>query len=483
MMNGITFQRFVACALVAALAGCAAIGPNYKRPDDATPKNWKEAGQNTVGQPLPPIWWDVFGDAKLNDLEDQARASSPNLRAAAARVVQARAIAGVAQAAFYPNISLDPAVSRNRYSANRPAQPNTPVIGYSSTDFRLPLDASYEIDVWGRVRRQIESANARLDATADDYFTVLLTLQADIAQTYFSLRSLDAELDVLRRAIDIRKQALDLIRVRYEGGVGSELDVTRAKTELAQAEADLIGVAKNRARLEHAVAILIGKPPADFTLAENPLNIAPPQVPVGLPSELLMRRPDVARAERLLAARNADIGVAQAAYFPSFSLTGSLGFESAKLGDLLKADSRIGGIGAGFNWPILDFGRIKGNVDLTKAAYEENLAQYRGQVLTAFGDVEDALSDLRILADQAQAQSRALTSAQQTAEISMTRYEAGLVIFLEVVDAERTRLQTQRLATQIDGQRLFASVGLIKALGGGWEEMKVSGTKVSSAAK
>ena len=479
-MMRITLQGIAVSTLVAALAGCA-VGPNYKRPDDATPKGFKEAGQNTAGQPLPPMWWNVFNDSKLNELEDAARTSSPNLRAAAARVVQARAIAGVAEAQYFPEVSLDPSAARTRYSANRPAQPGTPVAGYTTNDFRLPLDASYEIDVWGRVRRQVESANARLDASADDYFTVLLTLQADIAQTYFSLRSFDAEVDVLRRAIEIRRQALDLIRVRFQGGVGSELDVTRAQTELAQAESDLIGVQKNRTRLEHALAILLGKPPAEFSLAENPLNITPPQIPAGLPSELLVRRPDVARAERLLAARNAEIGVAEASYFPSFNLTGSLGFESAKLGDLVKSGSRTAGIGAGFNWPILDFGRVKGNVDLTKAAYEENLAQYRGQVLNAFGDVEDALSDLRILADQAQAESRALASAQQTAEISMIRYEAGLVIFLEVVDAERTRLATQRLATQIDGQRLFASVGLIKALGGGWEPMNASATKVTSA--
>ncbi len=477
-MNRIAMKALVA-AVAVALAGCA-VGPNYKRPNDPTPGSFKEIGQSAIGAPIPPIWWNVFNDAKLNELEDQARASSPNLRAAAARVVQARAIAGVAEAQYFPEVTLDPNVSRTRYSANRPLQPGTPTVGYTANDFRLPLDASYEIDVWGRVRRQVESAKAQLDATADDYFTVLLTLQADIAQTYFSLRSFDAEIDVLRRAIDIRKQALDLIDVRFKGGVGTELDVTRAKTEVAQAESDLIGVQKNRSRLEHALAILIGKPPAEFSLAENPLNVTPPTIPAGLPSDLLVRRPDVARAERLLAARNAEIGVAEAAYFPNFSLTGSLGFESAKLGDLLKSSSRTAGIGAGFTWPVLDFGRVKGNVDVAKAAYEENLAQYKQQVLTAFGDVEDALSDLHILADQAQAQGRALDSAKQTAEISMTRYEAGLVIFLEVVDAERTRLQTQRLATQIDGQRMFASVGLIKALGGGWHEMKASdGAKVT----
>jgi len=299
---------------------------------------------------------------------------------------------------------------------------------------------------------------------------VLLTLQADIAQNYFALRSLDAERDVLRRAIGIRRQALELIRVRYEGGIGTELDVTRAQTEVASAESESIGISRRRAEIEHAIAVLIGKPPADFALAENPLNLAPPAIPAGLPSELLVRRPDVAQAERLLAARNAEIGVAKAAYFPSIRLTGALGFDSAELGDLVKSGSGAGSLGVGLSLPVFDGGRIKGNVERAKAAYEENLAQYRSRVLSAFGDVEDALSGLRILAEQAGAQARALASAQQTAEISATRYEAGLVIFLEFVDAERTRLATQRLATQIDGQRLVASVGLIKALGGGWQE-------------
>ncbi len=464
-------RRIAVPVLLLALAGCAAVGPDYKRPETGTPKAWKETSQPSAAtEALPATWWEVFGDTKLNELEDQAKVQSPNLRAAAARVMQARAIARVSEADFYPTVTLDPSASRYRYSVNRPVQPNTPVLGFTANEFRLPLDASYEIDVWGRVRRQVEAADARLDASADDYFTVLLTLQADIAQNYFALRSLDAERDVLRHAIEIRRQALELISVRYEGGVGSELDVTRAETEVASAESDSIGVSRRRAEIEHAIAVLIGKPPAEFVLADNPLNLAPPAIPAGLPSELLVRRPDVAQAERLLAARNAEIGVATAAYFPSIRLTGGLGFDSAELGNLLKSGSGAGFLGAGVSLPIFDGGRIKGNVDLAKAVYEENLAQYRSRVLSAFGDVEDALSGLRILAEQADAQARALASAQQTAEISSTRYEAGLVIFLEVVDAERTRLATQQLATQIDGLRLVASVGLIKALGGGWQE-------------
>ena len=470
-VDAMTRARRFAVPMLLVLAGCAAVGPDYKRPETGTPKGWKESSQqDAAAKALPVTWWEVFGDAQLNELEEQAKVQNPSLRAAAARVMQARAIARVSEADFYPDVTLDPTVSRDRYSKNRPVQPGTPVVGYTANHFRLPLDASYEIDVWGRVRRQVEAADARLDASADDYYTVLLTLQADIAQNYFALRSLDAERDVLRRAIGIRRQALDLIRVRYEGGVGSVLDLSRAETEVASAESESIAVSRRRAEIEHAIALLIGKPPAEFSLAENPLNLAPPAIPAGLPSELLVRRPDVAQAERLLAARNAEIGVAKAAYFPSIRLTGAFGFGSAELGDLLKSGSTVGFLGAGISLPIFDGGRIKGNVDLAKAAYEENLAQYRSRVLSAFGDVEDALSGLRILAEQAGAQSRAVASARETADISATRYEAGLVIFLEFVDAERTRLANQRLATQIDGQRLVASVGLIKALGGGWQE-------------
>jgi len=472
-------RRLAVPALMLVLAGCAAVGPDYRRPETGAPKAWKESDQqDATATTLPATWWEVFGDAKLNELEDQAKIQSPNLRAAAARVMQARAIARVSEADFYPNVTLDPAASRDRYSENRPVQPNTPVVGYTASHFRLPLDASYEIDIWGRVRRAVEAADARLDASTDEYFTVLLTLQADIAQNYFALRSLDAERDVLRRAIGIRRQALELIRVRYEGGIGTALDVTRAQTEVASAESESIGVSRRRAEIEHAIAVLAGRAPAEFALAENPLNLAPPAIPAGLPSQLLVRRPDVAQAERLLAARNAEIGVARAAYFPSIRLTGALGFDSAELGDLVKSGSGAGSLGVGVSLPVFDGGRIKGNVERAKAAYEENLAQYRSRVLSAFQDVEDALSGLRILAEQAGAQARALASAQQTAEISATRYEAGLVIFLEFVDAERTRLATQRLATQIDGQRLVASVGLIKALGGGWQEDKANRTAV-----
>ncbi len=282
-------RRFAVPALVLVLAGCAAVGPDYKRPETGTPKAWKESSQqDAAAKALPATWWEMFGDTKLNELEDQAKIQNPNLRAAAARVMQARAIARVSEADFYPNVTLDAAASRDRYSGNRPVQPNTPVVGYTANHFRLPLDASYEIDIWGRVRRAVEAADARLDASADDYFTVLLTLQADIAQNYFTLRSLDAERDVLRRAIGIRRQALDLIRIRYEGGIGTELDVTRAETEVASAESESIGVSRRRTEIEHAIAVLTGKPPADFALAENPLNLSPPAIPAGRPSELLV---------------------------------------------------------------------------------------------------------------------------------------------------------------------------------------------------
>jgi multidrug efflux system outer membrane protein len=448
------------------LSGCM-VGPDYKRPDTATTQGWKnptEAGAANVSE----RWWEIYNDPTLNSLEEQGALGSPQLTAAIARVTQARAIARITEADFYPQVTLDPSASRTRTSGNRPIQPGTAPIAYVANDFRVPLDVAYEIDLWGKIRRASESARAQAAAVANAYGTVKISLQSDIAQTYFTIRSLDSEYDILRRAIDFQKQGADLIRARYKGGAASELDVVRADAEVAANEAEMVGVERRREELENALAVLIGKQPAEFDLPANPLNILPPAIPVGLPSELLQRRPDVAQAERLLAARNADIGVAQAQYFPSITLTGGIGFESADLSDLVKSSSRIWGVAAGITQPIFDGGRIKGNVDRAKAAYEENLAIYRQQVLIAFQEVETSLSGLRLLSQQAEAESRAVSNSVRASEISVARYRAGLVFFLDVLDAERTRLANQRAATQIQGLQLVTSVGLIKALGGGW---------------
>jgi multidrug efflux system outer membrane protein len=454
-------------AVLLVLSGCM-VGPDYRKPDTATPAGWKttpEAGQTAIAQ----RWWEVYNDLILNSLEDQADQASPQLAAAIARVTQARAIARITEADFYPNVTLDPSVSRTRQSGNRPGQPGAPVLPFVSNDFRVPLDVSYEVDLWGKIRRASESATAQAQAVADAYGTVRITLHADVAQTYFAIRSLDSEYDILKRTIAYQKEGTEIIRARYRGGASSELDVVRADAEVATNEAELVSVERRRADLENALAVLVGKTPADFSLFPDPLDILPPSIPVGLPSELLQRRPDVAQAERLLAARNAEIGVAKAAYFPNIQLTAGFGFESTDLSDLIKSNSRIWTLAAGLTQPIFDGGRIKGNVDRARAAYDENLAVYRQQVLIAFQEVETALSGLRLLAQQADAQSRAVVNSERASEISTARYRAGLVFFLDVLDAERTALSNRRAAAQIQGLQLVTSVGLIKALGGGWE--------------
>jgi outer membrane protein, multidrug efflux system len=468
-------------AAVLVLPGCM-VGPDYHKPDTVTPTGWKtapDAGQVAIGQ----RWWEVYNDLTLNSLEDQADAASPQLSAAIARVMQARAIARITDADFYPQLTLDPTASRARVSGNRPIQPGNPATAFVANDFRVPLDASYEVDLWGKIRRASESATAQAQAAANAYGTVRITLHADVAQTYFAIRSLDSEYDILRQTIDFQKQGADIIRARYRGGASSELDVVRADAEVATNEAELVGVQHRRADLENALAVLVGKMPADFSLAPYPLDILPPAIPVGLPSELLQRRPDVAQAERQLAARNAEIGVAVAGYFPSIQLTGGIGFESADLSDLFKTNSRIWGLAAGLTQPIFDGGRIKGNVDRAKAVYDENLAVYRQQVLVAFQEVETALAGLRLLALQADAESRAVVNSERASAISIARYRAGLVFFLDVLDAQRTALANRRAAAQIQGLQLVTSVGLIKALGGGWQPDEVVRMSAAPAAK
>ena len=456
------------------LSACA-VGPSYQKPQRSAADNWKETTANNKGAlQLSEKWWEVYADAKLNELEQSALAENYTLKAAMARVQQARAVARISDADLLPTVNFDPDASRNRQSANRPAQPGSVVRDYTTNRFRVPLDASYEIDFWGKMKRASESAVARAQAAQYAYQTVALSLTGDMAQNYFAIRTLDAERAVLLDNIAVRKRGLELVRSRYRGGITSELDVSRAEAELAAVEAESIGLGRRRAELENAIAVLLGKSASEFKLAESPLQTAVPGIAAGMPSELLQRRPDVAEAERLLAARNAEIGVAKAAFFPTIRLTGQAGFESADLTDLLKLSSRIWTAGIGVVLPVFDGGRNKANLERAKAVYEENLAQYQSQVLVAFQEVESALAGLRILAEQSEPQARALAGAQKTSQISNSRYKAGLVTYLEVVDSERNVLSNQRLATQLAGQRMLTSVALIKALGGGWQYGKIA---------
>ena len=457
--------------LVAAgvLSACA-VGPNYESPRNLSAKDWKEASAEYKGAiQLQQKWWEIFGDAKLNELEEEALKGNYQLQAAAARVRQARAIARVSEADLFPTVNFDPDAQRNRQSANRPAQPGSTIRDYTANRFRVPIDMAYEIDFWGKMRRASESAVARAQAAQYGYQTITLTMAGDIAQNYFALRSLDAEREILRNTISLRRKGLEIARSRYRGGISSELDVTRGEAEIAATEAELIGIGKRRAELENAIAVLVGKIPSVFKLSEQASNSNVPKIPIGLASELLQRRPDVAEAERQLAARNAEIGVAKAAFFPAIRLTGQAGFESADLSDILRGASRIWTAGIGVVVPIFEGGRNKANVERAKAVFDENLAQYQGRVLVAFQEVESALAGLRILAEQSDAEARAVSNAQKSSQISTSRYKAGLVTYLEVIDTERTTLANQRLMAQLAGQRMVSSVALIKALGGGWQ--------------
>jgi multidrug efflux system outer membrane protein len=334
------------------------------------------------------------------------------------------------------------------------------------------LDLSYEIDLWGRVRRGFESARADAQASLADYYNVLLTLQADVAEIYFALRSLDAEISTVSATVGLRKEQVQLVRSRFEGGIGSELDVARAETELANTEADAASLAQRRSELENGLAVLAGANPSTFqvpaTFARN-WNPQPPSIPAGLPAELLERRPDVAAAERLLASANARIGVAKGAFFPALNLTASGGYLSGDIQTLFNWDSHVWSIGPSVSLPIFAGGRNRANLKRAEAAFEESVARYRQQVLIAFSDIENSLAGIRFLAIQSTAQERAVTNARRAADLATDRYRSGIVSYLEVVDANREALQAERSSARLAGQRLNNVVQLIKALGGGWQ--------------
>jgi multidrug efflux system outer membrane protein len=332
------------------------------------------------------------------------------------------------------------------------------------------------VDLWGRVRRLFQGAHSDAQASLADFYNVLLTLQSDVAQNYFSLRSLDAEIATVNGTITLRHEQVQLVRSRLEGGIGSELDVAQAETELATTEAEAASLARQRDELENALAILVGENPSGFKLAalDDPdWNPRPPEIPAGLPSDLLERRPDVAQAERQLASANARIGVAKAAFFPVLTLTGSAGYLSGDLSSLFTWDSRTWSIGPSLSLPVFAGGRNRANYKYSQAAFQESVALYCQQVLVAFGDVENSLSGIYHFAVQSEAQERAVASARRAADLAADRYRSGIVAYIEVVDANRDALAAERANAQLAGQRLIAAVQLIKALGGGWNETRI----------
>jgi multidrug efflux system outer membrane protein len=458
-----------------AQAGRLIVGPDYQAPTNAlpgqykteTPGNWKE------GRPLDNVpkdaWWTLFADAPLDALENRAVQANQNLQAAVARVAEARSTARISKSDLFPNVSLDPSFNRQRYSPN--ADPSFGNI--TANTFSTPLDLSYEVDLWGRVRRSFESARADAQASLAEYYNVLLTLQADVAENYFSLRALDAEIATVADTVALRHEQVQLVRSRFDGGIGNELDVAQAETELASTEADAAALGRQRDQMENALAILVGENPSAFHLpALTPANAdwhpQPPVVPAGLPADLLERRPDVAAAERTLASANAKIGVARAAFFPVLTLTGSGGFLSGDVDSLFNWNSRTWSLGPSLTLPIFAGGRNRANLERSQAALAEAVARYRQQVLVAFGDVETSLADIRHLGDQAAAQERAVDSARHAADLATQQYRSGIVAYISVVDASRETLAAERANAELAGQRLIAAVQLIKALGGGW---------------
>ncbi len=451
--------------------GCT-VGPKYRRPAAEVPPAYKEVGDWKPAQPndqnLGGNWWTIFQDPQLDALELQVNVSNQNLKAAEAQFRQARAVLRYNRADYYPTITAAPSATRTIISNNRPPLSST-FDGITYNDFVLPFDISYQADVWGRVRRTVESSREQAQASAADLATVNLSMHSDLAIDYFLARSLDAEEQLLNSTVTEYEQALELIETRFAGGIASDLEVQQAETQLETTRAQAIDVGVARAQYEHAVAILIGKPPAEFSLPPLPLTAPPPNVPVSVPSELLERRPDIAAAERRVASANAQIGVAKSAYYPLINLSATGGFESSSITTLLTGPSGLWSLGLSAATTIFDVGRRRAASDQAIAAYDQSVANYRQTVLAGFQQVEDNVAALRILEREAVTQDKAVVAAQKYLDLAVTRYNGGVTSYLEVTTAQTASLSDQVTAVNLLGRRMVNSVMLIQALGGGWD--------------
>jgi len=460
----------IASFLLALLAGCT-VGPNYVRPKMNIPAGYKEMDGWKIAQPqdhtLRGPWWEIFGDSELNALVSQVDISNQNIAQAEAAFRQARALVQQARAQYFPTVTIGFGVANSSNSTTLGPGPNQR--RSTTTTYSLPVDVSWEIDVWGRIRRTVESQSASAQASAADLETARLSARTELAQDYFLLRTVDADKQLLDQTVAEYQKYLELTQNRYASGVASRADVLQAETQLKATQAQAINLGVQRAQLEHAIALLIGKSPAELTMPVAPLNKPPPAIPVGLPAELVERRPDIASAERRVAAANAQIGVAEAAYFPTVSLTASTGFESTHFSKLLSGPSRFWSIGPAISQTVFDGGLRKAQTEEAWAVYDSTVAFYRQTVLTAFQEVEDNLAALRILESEAQVQDEAVKAAQETVTVITNQYKAGTVSYLNVITAQTTALNNQLTAITILGNRLNATVLLIRALGGGWD--------------
>ncbi len=462
--------------MLSLLSACAAVGPNYVKPaplppqtKEVLPPSYVEADGWRIAQPKDNVlrgsWWEVYANPELKALEEQVAAANQNVAQAEANYRQAQALVRASRSGFYPTVTGGASVTRSRRSSEAGGL-GTPG---ASNDFLLPIDFSWEIDLWGRVRRTVEAGQAGAQASQADLQSVLLSAQSLLAQDYFQLRTVDAQKKVLEDTIVGYRKALDLTNNRYAAGVASRADVLQAETQLKSAQAQAIDLRVQRAQLSHGIALLVGKSPSAFSIPVAPLDATPPSIPIGVPSDLLERRPDIAAAERNVAVANARIGVAEAAFYPSVTLGAAAGLEAATLAKWLAWPARFWSVGPAVSEVLFDGNLRRAQTDQARAAYDAQVAAYRQAVLTGFQEVEDSLAALRALEEEARVQHEALTAARQTVDVVTNQYKAGTVSYLNVIVAQVTALSNEQAALNILGRRMAASVSLVKAMGGGWD--------------
>jgi NodT family efflux transporter outer membrane factor (OMF) lipoprotein len=474
-------RRVEVLSIAVLLLGGCTVGPKYVRPATGVPAGYKETGDWKTAQPSDAIakgkWWEIYGDPQLDALEEQVSVSNQSLKAAQAQFLEARAAIRTVRAAYFPTVTAGASASGTRQSQNKAVFGTTSPITYA--DYQLPpIDVSWEPDVWGRVRRSVEAARSEAQATAADLASLDLSLHAELALDYFQLRGLDSQKQLLDSTVESYERALQLTDSRYKGGVSSAVDVAQAQTQLETTRAQAEDVSVDRAAFEHAIAVLIGKPPYQFSQQSSPLANPPPQIPPGMPSDLIERRPDIAAAERRVQEANAQIGVARAAYFPIFALTGGGGFDSSKITNLLDGPSGFWSLAGSAAELIFDGGQRRGVTDQARAAYDKSVDTYRETTLTAFQEVEDNLAALRILEEEAKTQDAAVAAAEHFLDLSNNRYKGGVANYLEVTTAQSAALGNQRAAVDVLTRRMAASVLLIKALGGGWNVSQIASSSM-----
>jgi len=470
----------VAAALLAFASGCA-VGPDYQRPDAATATAFKEAEGWVAAAPSDAIdrgtWWQLFDDAELDALAQRVRVSNQNIAAAQAAYAQARALVSQQRAGLFPTIDLSGTATRADSGGNRASRVVTDANGQQSViagggninnNYRTSIGASWEPDVWGRLRRSAEAADASAAASAADLASATLSAQGELVTNYLSLRATDAEIGLLQQTLTGYERALQIAENRYRAGIAPRTDYLSAQTQLYGTQADMESLRRTRAQLEHAIAVLVGEAPARFQIERAPWNAVVPGVPVGVPSTLLQRRPDIAAAERRVANANAQIGVARSAYYPSLSLSASYGSSSSTVAELLDASTMLWSIGASAAQTLFDFGARRAQLDQARAAYDQTVATYRQTVLAAFADVEDQLTGSRVLERTEQLRQQASAIADENERLVLNRYKAGQVVYSEVVTAQASALSARRTLIQAQRDRQTTAVALIQSLGGGW---------------